>query len=131
MGLNVSTDEFTATTPQGQKKMVNIVGELAGETKTLILITSHYDSKFFKDMHFVGANDPAASVGTCWRLRVLLPALLSNQNPPTDLFSLMVRKHFVKVGMIVEMKPIQITHTEVDATQRSSSRKKRLKSLAQ
>ena len=63
-GLNVTTDEFTASTPQGQKKMANIIGELAGETKTLILITSHYDTKFFKDMTFVGANDPAASVGT-------------------------------------------------------------------
>jgi glutaminyl-peptide cyclotransferase len=63
-GLNVALDEFTATTPQGEKKMANIVAEIAGETKTLILITSHYDTKFFKDMSFVGANDPAASVGT-------------------------------------------------------------------
>jgi glutaminyl-peptide cyclotransferase len=43
--------------------MVNIVGELPGETKTSILITSHYDTKLYKDMRFVGANDPAASVG--------------------------------------------------------------------
>ena len=63
-GLNVSLDEFTATTPQGEKKMANIVGEIAGETKTLVLLASHYDTKFYKDMHFVGANDPAASVGT-------------------------------------------------------------------
>jgi glutaminyl-peptide cyclotransferase len=63
-GLNVSLDEFTASTPQGEKKMANIVAEIPGETKTLILITSHYDTKFFKDMSFVGANDPAASVGT-------------------------------------------------------------------
>jgi glutaminyl-peptide cyclotransferase len=63
-GLNVINDEFTASTPKGQKKMVNIVAELPGETKTSILITSHYDTKFYKDMHFVGANDPAASVGT-------------------------------------------------------------------
>ena len=63
-GLNVSLDEFTAHTPQGEKKMANIVAEIPGETKTLILITSHYDTKFFKDMSFVGANDPAASVGT-------------------------------------------------------------------
>ena len=63
-GLTVSLDEFTATTPQGEKKMANIVGEIPGETKTLILITSHYDTKFYKDMNFVGANDPAASVGT-------------------------------------------------------------------
>jgi glutaminyl-peptide cyclotransferase len=63
-GLAVSLDEFSATTPQGEKKMANIVGEIAGETKTLILITSHYDTKFYKDMLFVGANDPAASVAT-------------------------------------------------------------------
>lgn len=63
-GLKVSLDEFTAETPEGPKKMANIVAEVAGETKTLILITSHYDTKLFKDMTFVGANDPAASVGT-------------------------------------------------------------------
>ena len=63
-GLNVSTDEFNATTPQGEKKMANIVGEIPGETKTLILITSHYDTKYYKDMQFLGANDPASSVAT-------------------------------------------------------------------
>jgi glutaminyl-peptide cyclotransferase len=63
-GLTVSLDEFKATTPQGEKKMANIVGEIAGETKTLVLIGSHYDTKYYKDMYFVGANDPAASVGT-------------------------------------------------------------------
>jgi glutaminyl-peptide cyclotransferase len=63
-GLTVSLDEFDAKTPQGEKKMANIVAEIPGETKTVILITSHYDTKFYKDMNFVGANDPAASVGT-------------------------------------------------------------------
>ena len=63
-GWNVSVDEFNATTPHGEKKMANITGEIAGETKTLILITSHYDTKYYKDMLFVGANDPATSVAT-------------------------------------------------------------------
>ncbi|HEV8370060.1 MAG TPA: M28 family metallopeptidase [Pyrinomonadaceae bacterium] len=63
-GLNVTTDDFGVSTPEGRKKMTNIIGEIPGETKTIILITSHYDTKFFKDMRFVGANDPAASVGT-------------------------------------------------------------------
>lgn len=62
--LNVSFDPFTAKTPQGDKKMVNIVAEVPGETKDLILITSHYDTKYFKDMTFLGANDPGASVAT-------------------------------------------------------------------
>jgi glutaminyl-peptide cyclotransferase len=63
-GLTVSLDEFSASTPQGEKKMANIVAEIPGETKSLILITSHYDTKFYKDMIFVGANDPASSVAT-------------------------------------------------------------------
>lgn len=63
-GLVVSTDEFSASTPLGEKKMANIVAEIPGETKELILITSHYDTKYFKDMTFVGANDPASSVAT-------------------------------------------------------------------
>ena len=63
-GLAVSTDDFTANTPQGRKKMTNIIAEIPGETKNVIIVSSHYDTKFFKDMHFVGANDPAASVGT-------------------------------------------------------------------
>jgi len=71
-GLTVSLDEFNATTPQGEKKMANIIAEIPGETKSLILITSHYDTKFYKDMYFVGANDPAASVATLLELgRVL------------------------------------------------------------
>lgn len=63
-GLTVSFEEFTADTPLGKKKMANIIGELAGETPNVIIISSHYDTKFYKDMTFVGANDPAASVGT-------------------------------------------------------------------
>jgi hypothetical protein len=63
-GLNVYLDEFTAVTPQGDKKMANIIGEIPGETKTLILITSHYDTKYYKDMQFLGANDPGSSVAT-------------------------------------------------------------------
>jgi glutaminyl-peptide cyclotransferase len=63
-GLKVTTDEFLANTPLGEKRMVNIVGEIPGESKNLILMASHYDTKFYDDMRFVGANDPAASVGT-------------------------------------------------------------------
>jgi glutaminyl-peptide cyclotransferase len=61
-GLLVSTDQFKETTPQGEKQMVNITGEIQGESKDSIIISSHYDTKYFKDMLFVGANDPAASV---------------------------------------------------------------------
>ena len=71
-GAVVKTEEFTSSTPEGAKKMVNLTGEIPGESKDVIIIASHYDSKYFKDMHFVGANDPGASVGTLLELgRVL------------------------------------------------------------
>ena len=74
-GLKVSLDEFTAATPQGEKKMANIVGEITGESAALVLIGSHYDTKVYKDMHFVGANDPATSVATLLEIgRVLASA---------------------------------------------------------
>ena len=63
-GLKISTDEFTADTPIGEKKMMNITAELSGESKDVIVIASHYETKYFKDMLFVGANDPASSVAT-------------------------------------------------------------------
>jgi glutaminyl-peptide cyclotransferase len=73
-GLAVTTDEFTASTPVGEKKMVNITAEVPGESKDVIIIASHYDTKLFKDMHFVGANDPAASVGALLELARVLAA---------------------------------------------------------
>ena len=78
-GLAVSTDEFTASTPLGPKKMVNITAQIPGESKDVIIISSHYDTKLFKDMHFVGANDPGASVGTLLELGRVLGA--SQQKP--------------------------------------------------
>ncbi len=74
-GFKVTLDEFIAKTPQGEKKMANIVGELPGETKTTLLIGSHYETKFYKDMQFVGANDPAASAGTLLEIGRVLGSL--------------------------------------------------------
>ena len=71
-GVTVSTDEFNATTPLGEKKMVNIIAEIKGESPDVIVIGSHYDTKYFKDMQFVGANDPGASVGTLLELARVL-----------------------------------------------------------
>src|SRR5688500_14977213 len=78
-GLKVSFEEFVAVTPQGEKKMANIVGEIAGESKTMIWLASHYDTKYYKDTLFVGANDPAASVATLLEIGKVLG---SNKEKP-------------------------------------------------
>lgn len=73
-GLTVKADEFTSYTPFGEKKMVNLTAEIPGESDDVIVIASHYDSKLFKNMRFVGANDPGTSVGTLLELGRVLGA---------------------------------------------------------
>jgi glutaminyl-peptide cyclotransferase len=71
-GLVVKTDEFTVTTPFGEKNMVNLTAEVPGESKDVIIAASHYDTKFYRDMQFVGANDPGTSVATLLELARVL-----------------------------------------------------------
>ncbi|MEP6571029.1 MAG: M28 family peptidase [Acidobacteriota bacterium] len=78
-GLSVKTDEFTAVTPLGEKKLVNLTAEIPGESNDVIIVSSHYDSKFYKDMRFLGANDPGTSVATLLELARVLGA--SQQKP--------------------------------------------------
>jgi Zn-dependent M28 family amino/carboxypeptidase len=61
--LKVTTDEFTAQTPAGARRMVNVTAELAGQTPDVIIVASHYDTKPFKEFRFVGANDGGSSTG--------------------------------------------------------------------
>jgi hypothetical protein len=67
-GLKVTTDEFTAQTPQGAKQMVNVTAELPGQSADVIIISSHYDTKPFKEFRFVGANDGGSSTGALLEL---------------------------------------------------------------
>jgi Zn-dependent M28 family amino/carboxypeptidase len=58
-GLQVSTDAFNGQTPRGPISMKNIIGELRGDKKDIVLITGHYDTKL--QPGFVGANDGGSS----------------------------------------------------------------------
>lgn len=71
-GLNITTDEFSPQTPIGVRKMVNITAELAGESGDVIIISSHYDTKLFKEFSFVGANDAGSSTGALLELARVL-----------------------------------------------------------
>lgn len=73
-GIKITTDEFNAATPIGERKMVNITAEIPGESKDVIIISSHYDTKLFTNMQFVGANDPGASVATLLEIGRVLGA---------------------------------------------------------
>jgi glutaminyl-peptide cyclotransferase len=73
-GLSVTTDEWTATTPIGPKQMVNVIAELKGETDDVIMLASHYDTKYYKQIRFVGANDGGSSTGAVMEMARVVAA---------------------------------------------------------
>ncbi|PYS84706.1 MAG: hypothetical protein DMF67_04100 [Acidobacteria bacterium] len=73
-GLKVSEDEFTAQTPAGERRMVNVTAELPGESTDFVIVASHYDTKPFKEFRFVGANDGGSSTGALIELARALAA---------------------------------------------------------
>ena len=61
-GLKVEEQAFEAATPAGPIKMVNLRAMIGGaSTAKRIIVAGHYDTKLFKDVKFVGANDGGSS----------------------------------------------------------------------
>ena len=63
-GWTTTRSEFSAPTPRGTMTFVNLVGRF-GNRKGLaqFLLCSHYDTKTFDTIRFVGANDGGSSTG--------------------------------------------------------------------
>ncbi len=63
IGARIREQPFTAQTPDGPIRMVNVIAELPGRRPEAILVGGHYDTKFFPNFTFVGANDGGSSSG--------------------------------------------------------------------
>jgi glutaminyl-peptide cyclotransferase len=65
-GWQVTRQAFSDDTPQGKLKFVNLIAQFSGQGKPvspLFLLCSHYDTKMFDAIRFVGANDGGSSTG--------------------------------------------------------------------
>lgn len=62
-GLAPAVDRFTADTKRGPLEMFNVRAEIAGESKAVCTILTHYDTKKIPGVEFVGANDGTSGVG--------------------------------------------------------------------
>lgn len=65
---------FPASTPHGRLTMANVVAVLPGRRPDVILLGGHYDTKFFADFRFVGANDGGSSAALLLELARRLAA---------------------------------------------------------
>lgn len=62
-GCQLSEDAFTAATPRGAVAMKNILCRFPGTSGQTVIVTGHYDTKYFPRFSFVGANDGGSSTG--------------------------------------------------------------------
>jgi Zn-dependent M28 family amino/carboxypeptidase len=77
-GLKVTTQAFVAKTPSKKFPtipMENIIAELPGKTDDVIIVSSHYDTKYFEKESFVGANDGGSSTGALLEIARVLAAM--------------------------------------------------------
>jgi Zn-dependent M28 family amino/carboxypeptidase len=61
LGVKFEVRAFEADTPHGRLRMANVVAMIPGRRSDVILLGGHYDTKFFKEFRFVGANDGGSS----------------------------------------------------------------------
>lgn len=77
-GWKVIRQTFTDDTPRGKMNFVNLIATRPGKESPQFLLCSHYDTKIYDTVRFVGANDGGSSTGLLLELaRVLAqdPAL--------------------------------------------------------
>ena len=67
-GVAAEIDAFTNMTPRGPRIFRNVIGKLPGDSKRLILVCSHFDTKPGIGENFQGANDSGSSSGVLLEL---------------------------------------------------------------
>ena len=77
-GIAAIEQPFETDTPIGRVKMANVIATLPGDRPDRIVIASHFDTKLFKDIAFVGASDAGSSTAAL----IELGRVLKNKNRP-------------------------------------------------
>lgn len=71
-GLSVREDSFSAETPVGRVPMTNLSALIKGKGRGRVILAAHYESKYYGDMKFVGANDNASGTAVLLALAGVL-----------------------------------------------------------
>jgi glutaminyl-peptide cyclotransferase len=74
LGIKAIEQPFDGATPLGPVKMVNIIATIPGKSTDRIVIASHFDTKLFRDIRFVGASDGASSTAALIELARVIKA---------------------------------------------------------
>jgi glutaminyl-peptide cyclotransferase len=73
-GWKVARQSFSDETPRGKVTFVNLTATFGDKADPQFLLCSHYDTKFYDTVRFVGANDGGSSTGLLLELARVLAA---------------------------------------------------------
>jgi Zn-dependent M28 family amino/carboxypeptidase len=68
IGIAAREQSFIGITPLGEVSMANIIATIPGKRADRIAYASHFDTKLFREIRFVGANDGASSTAVLLEL---------------------------------------------------------------
>jgi glutaminyl-peptide cyclotransferase len=74
LGIKTTEQAFDGATPLGPVKMVNVIATIPGQRTDRIVLASHFDTKLFRDIRFVGASDGASSTAALIELARVIRA---------------------------------------------------------
>jgi Zn-dependent M28 family amino/carboxypeptidase len=74
LGIKTTEQPFEGATPLGAIKMVNLIATIPGKSSDRIVLASHFDTKLFRDLRFVGASDGASSTAALIELGRVIKA---------------------------------------------------------
>ncbi len=74
LGIKTVEQAFDGATPLGPVKMVNLIATIPGQRADRIVLASHFDTKLFRDVRFVGASDGASSTAALIELARVIKA---------------------------------------------------------
>ena len=74
LGITAVEQPFEGATPVGPIKMANLVGTIPGKSPDRIILASHFDTKLYREVRFVGASDGASSTAALLELARVLKA---------------------------------------------------------
>jgi Zn-dependent M28 family amino/carboxypeptidase len=80
LGFKTEDQAFDADTPIGRIHMVNLRTTIPGTRPERLIVGGHYDTKFYRQFRFVGANDAGSSAAFLIELARVLKA---RKNPLT------------------------------------------------
>ncbi len=74
LGIKTIEQAFDGATPLGPVKMVNLIATIPGQRPDRIVLASHFDTKLFRELRFVGASDGASSTAALIELARVIKA---------------------------------------------------------